>query len=359
MEGVLFMDYTNLSHVREKARERMKGFCGVYKVCDGDPSRLCQGIKYGEPIGMGGVGKGLSFTVNVASLDRIKLKTRIISPHMEPDMRTRIYGQDLSLPAMPSSVSGTKASMGGSVSELKFAEAVLRGAKDAGTLGWIGNTSDEGQELAGIRGLETVGTGVTIFKPQSNPRLLELIDMAEKAGAVAVGVDIDGVGSTNWERHGKPVYRKSVKDLSELADSTDLPFIVKGVMSIDDAEAAMDAGVQGVDVSNHGGRALDSTRGVAEVLPEISARINHRVTITAGGGVRTGFDVMKLLALGADGVLLGRPVIRAAIGGGAAGVKSHFDYIGSDLRRGMILTSTNSVKEVDRNILDSCSVCEK
>ena len=342
----------DITEVRKKARERMKGICGVYQICDGDLSRLCQGIKYGKPIGMGGVGKGLSFEANVKALDRIKLKTRLITQHREPDMTSQLYGVNISLPVMTSSVSGVKASMGGSMSELEFAEAVLQGALDSDTLGWIGNTSDEGEETTGVEALENVGRGIAIFKPQGNKRLLELIGMAEKAGAIAVGVDIDGVGSTNWERHGKAVYRKSVEDLNELADSTDLPFIVKGVMSVEDALDAMDAGIQGIDVSNHGGRALDSTKGVAEVLPMISKAVDGNITITAGGGVRTGFDVMKMIALGADGVLLGRPVIRAAIGGGSNGVKKHFDYIRSDLRRGMIQTSSNTVEEITERILD-------
>lgn len=345
-------DERDLSDVRKRARERMKGICGVYQICDGDLSRLCQGIKYGKPIGMGGVGKGLSFDANVQALDRIKLRTRLITPHLEPDMSTKIFGVDLSLPAMPSSISGVKASMGGSLKEIDFAKSVLKGAKDSGTLGWIGNTSDVGEETTGIEAVKSVGGGVTMFKPQGNKRLHELINMAEEAGAIAVGVDLDGVGSTNWERHGKPVYRKSVNELEELSDSTDLPFIAKGIMSVEDALDALDAGVRGIDVSNHGGRALDSTRGVAEVLPEIVKAVENRVTITAGGGVRTGFDVLKMLALGADAVLLGRPMIRAAIGGGPAGIQKHFDYIRSDLRRGMIQTSSNNVDEITERILD-------
>jgi isopentenyl diphosphate isomerase/L-lactate dehydrogenase-like FMN-dependent dehydrogenase len=179
-----------------------------------------------------------------------------------------------------------------------------------------------------------------------------LIKLAEDAGAIAVGVDLDGVGSTNWERAGKPVYRKTTSELQELVDSTELPFIAKSIMSVVDALSAVDAGVSGIDVSNHGGRILDSTRGVAEVLLEIVAAVSGKVTITAGGGVRTGFDVLKMLALGANGVLIGRDIVRSVMGGGAEGVKLHFNYLRSDLRRGMLLTSCNSIKNINDNILD-------
>jgi isopentenyl diphosphate isomerase/L-lactate dehydrogenase-like FMN-dependent dehydrogenase/rubredoxin len=342
----------NLTEVRKNAQNKIRGICSVNKVCDGDPKRMCMGQHYNEPIGFGGVGKGLSFTENIKALDKIKLKTRLISEHKMPDMTTNLYAHEISIPVMASSLSGVKASMGGSISEEDFAYAVLQGSKDAGTLGWIGNTADEGKELAGVESIRKVGLGIPIFKPQQNDKLITLIKLAEDVGASAVGVDLDGVGSTNWERMNKPLFRKSVAELTELSDSTELPFIVKGIMSVHDALDAVDAGVAGIDISNHGGRALESTRGVAEVLPEIVGSIKGKAVITSGGGVRTGFDVLKILALGADGVLLGRDIIRAAIGGGPAGVKLHFEYILKDLQRGMILTSCNSIEEINERIID-------
>ena len=98
-----------LGQAREKARERLKGICTVNKVCDGGPGRFCQGQKFGAPIGLGGTGKGLSFTVNVQAIDDVKLKTRLIGPHFEPDLSTTLFGSDISMPFLPSSMSGVKA----------------------------------------------------------------------------------------------------------------------------------------------------------------------------------------------------------------------------------------------------------
>jgi isopentenyl diphosphate isomerase/L-lactate dehydrogenase-like FMN-dependent dehydrogenase len=342
-----------LNRVREMSREKLKGICTVNKVCDGAPGRFCQGQKFGKPIGLGGTGKGLAFTANVDALDRVRLKTRLIGPHFEPDMTTKLFGETLSIPVLPSSMSGVKASMGDCMAEVDFASAMLEGAADAGTLGMVGNTSDEGQELAGVEALKRVGHGILIFKPQANGRLIELMAMAEEAGAAAVGVDLDGVGSTHWERAGKPVFRKSVDDLRELVGATKLPFMAKGIMCVEDARDAVEAGVAAIDVSNHGGRALDATPGVAEVLPPIAEAVGGKVTVTAGGGVRTGFDVVKMLALGADAALVGRPMLRAALGGGPRGVKLHMDYLRSELRRGMLLTGSPDTGSIDDGVLDA------
>jgi isopentenyl diphosphate isomerase/L-lactate dehydrogenase-like FMN-dependent dehydrogenase/rubredoxin len=341
-----------LLDVRKNALEKLKGICTVNKVCDGQPIRFCMGQKYGAPLGLGAAGKGLAFTANVQALDKIKLKQRLITDHAEPKLGTTIFKKEISLPIMASSLSGVKASMGGKLTEKEFAYSVLKGCLDFGTIGFIGNTSDDNQELTGVQMVKEVGSGIPIFKPQKNERLLQLIKMAEESGAVAVGVDLDGVGSTNWERAGKPVYRKNMIELRELVDSTELPFIAKSIMSVADAEAAVDAGVAGIDVSNHGGRILDSTLGVAEVLPKIVKAVQGKVTITAGGGVRTGFDVLKMLALGANGVLIGRDIVRAAIGGGVAGVKLHLGYLKSDLRRGMLMTSCNRIEDIDQKIIE-------
>jgi 4-hydroxymandelate oxidase len=341
-----------LEIVRQRAQARMKGICSVNKVCDGNPNRMCQGQKYGRPIGFGGAGKGLGFTANIAALDRIYLRPRLVREHAEPDMGLEMFGRSVQIPIMASSLSGVKASMGGSVGEREFAESVLGGCADAGTIGFIGNTADEGQELAGVQAVRAVGTGIPIFKPQSNKRLLELIKMAEDAGATAVGVDLDGVGSTNWERAGKPLYRKSASDLRELVDSTELPFVAKGILSAEDALDASDAGVKFIDVSNHGARSLDSTRGVAEVLPLIARDVGDRMTVTAGGGVRTGFDVLKMLALGAKAVLVGRDIARAAIGGNRDGVRLHLEYLRDDLRRAMIMTGCDALGDIDGRVIE-------
>jgi isopentenyl diphosphate isomerase/L-lactate dehydrogenase-like FMN-dependent dehydrogenase len=122
-------------------------------------------------------------------------------------------------------------------------------------------------------------------------------------------------------------------------------------MSIDDATKVVDSGAKALDVSNHGGRVLDYGQGVAEVLPDIVDEYKGKITIMADGAVRTGFDVLKLIALGADVALIGRPLARMAIAGGSSAVKMYFKYVKSDLKRAMMMTGCNSIQEITRNIL--------
>ena len=117
---------------------------------------------------------------------------------------------------------------------------------------------------------------------------------------IAVGVDLEGAGSTYWNASNKPVYRKSEEEITDLVDSTEKPVIFKGIMSIEDAVKVLDSGAGACYISNHGGRVLDGGQGMADVLPEIANEISGKIPIMADGAVRTGFDVLKVLALGAD-----------------------------------------------------------
>ena len=132
---------------------------------------------------------------------------------------------------------------------------------------------------------------------------------------------------------------------------TSIPFIVKGIMTREDAEACYAAGVDGIVVSNHGGRALDHVPGTAEVLPGIADVVGGKMAIFVDGGIRSGVDVLKMLALGADAVLIGRPIAIGAVGGQAEGVELILRKIADELRAAMVLTGTEDVAGVRRNVI--------
>jgi len=144
---------------------------------------------------------------------------------------------------------------------------------------------------------------------------------------------------------------KTPAEIKELVQSTQLPFILKGIMTPEEAELAVEAGARAIVVSNHGGRVLDHTPGAAEVLPAIAQRVKGKAIIFADGGVRSGADVLKLLALGADAVLVGRPLVIGAFGGGQEGVAFLLNKMKGELVQTMLLTGTASVKSVARDIL--------
>ena len=342
----------SLEIVRDRARKKLQGICAVYPVCDGKGNNICQREAYGKPIGFGGAGSGASFTANVAALTQWRLKTRLVGEHFEPATHLTFCNRDLSMPIMGASTGGISR-YNEAITEIDFCRATIRGCREAGTLTWRGDswfyTLENSPALDTLEKEE--GSGIPIFKPRAQSVLKKFIERAEQAQCPAVGVDLDGCGSTIMARHGQPVFRKSTRDLQELVECTTLPFIAKGIMSPEDAEACVEAGVSIIAVSNHGGRVLDHTPGVAEVLPGIVDRVGGKVTITADGGVRTGYDVLKMLALGADAVLLGRDIIRAAIGAGTVGVRLHMERMHKTLKQAMLMTGCLDLSSVNKNIL--------
>ena len=341
-----------LEDVRAQAREKLKGICAVYPVCDGAPDRICQRENYGKAIGLGGAGLGGSFRANVEALARVRLHTRVVGDDFVPDTSFDFFGVRLSMPILGASTSGMSA-YNNAVTEEDFCRATLVGCREAGTMSFRGDTFfyDENRHFALTSISEEGGRGVPIFKPRDQKVLLRLLEQAAALGVPALGVDLDGHGSTNFARAGKAVHRKSVAEIRELASATGLPFIAKGIMHPDDAEACADAGVAAVVVSNHGGRVLDSTPGTAEMLPLIAERVGHRVMVLADGGVRNGYDVLKMLGLGARAVLIGRDLIRAGIGGGTEGVRLQMEQHGKVFRQAMRMTGCPSLAEIGPGVL--------
>jgi L-lactate dehydrogenase (cytochrome) len=140
-------------------------------------------------------------------------------------------------------------------------------------------------------------------------------------------------------------------DLQWIRDEWNGPMIIKGILDADDARDAKAFGADGIVVSNHGGRQLDGALSTARALPAIAAAVKGELTIFADSGVRTGLDVIRLLALGADGVLIGRAFIYALAVGGAAGVRNLLAILEKDMRTSMVLTGVKSVREIDGRIL--------
>ena len=125
------------------------------------------------------------------------------------------------------------------------------------------------------------------------------------------------------------------------------PLVVKGILDPEDARRAADAGADGVMVSNHGGRQLDSVPSTARVLPEIADAVGDRIEILADGGVRTGLDVVKLIALGADAALIGRAWAWAVAAGGEEAVSRMLEGLRSDIDVALALTGRNGISDLD------------
>ena len=165
-------------------------------------------------------------------------------------------------------------------------------------------------------------------------------------------MDVDAAGLPFLKNMTPPAGSKSVAELAEIVKLAARPFIVKGVMTIKGALKAKEAGAAAIVVSNHGGRVLDQCPATAEVLPEIAEALKGSgVKILVDGGIRTGVDVFKALALGADAVLICRPFVTAVYGGGEEGVKCYIDKIAAELADTMQMCGAHSLAEITRDMV--------
>jgi isopentenyl diphosphate isomerase/L-lactate dehydrogenase-like FMN-dependent dehydrogenase len=344
-----------LEDVRIRAKEKLKGICMVYKDCDGAPSRFCQGQHYGRPLKIGGAGSGASFHNNWLALRKLQLKMNLIGKHIDPDTTMKCFGKQISMPIMAAPAAGIN-SFGGEdvITERDFCRAVVNGCNKAGTIGWRGDTYNYSMdETPGIEAIKDGGGGgVKIVKPRKQQDIIRFFQKAEQSNVSAVGVDIDGCDSYMMRTHNQEVFRKTPAELQELVKATSLPFVVKGIMCVEDAVIATEAGAAAIVVSNHGGRVLDSTPGTADVLEEIVQAVSSsKIMILVDGGIRTGYDVLKMLALGAKAVLVGRDIVRAAVGAGSEGVQLQMEYLQKTLTKAMRMTGCASLSQINRDIV--------
>lgn len=324
------MDYMEIV---EKGRRRMKEL-GVY-----------------DTYFTGAAETGASLRINREFFGAMRFKFNVIDT-VPASTETEIFGCKLRTPVMCAALS-TSAALD------KIADSMLvmlaRGVKEAGSLMFVGISSNEQLESVVETGVPTV----KIVKPYKKHELvIEKIEHAERVGVKAVGMDVDFImGGKNRDTlmRADAMGPKSSKDLKDFVSVTKLPFILKGILGKRDAEKALDIGAKCVVVSNHGGNVLDYAVHPLEVLPEIKATVEDRVKVLVDGGLRRGTDVLKALALGADGVLIGRLLLLGLAANLADGVRDIITAVNEELRRAMTLTGCGTLADVNQSILERSS----
>jgi isopentenyl diphosphate isomerase/L-lactate dehydrogenase-like FMN-dependent dehydrogenase len=338
-----------MQDARKKARDRVKSRCKVCPVCNGV---ACAG----DVPGMGGIGTGVSFQNNVTALAQQRLLMRVLHGANEPDTTMELWGRKLALPVLAAPVGSVSVNLGSDMSDADYATTLVRGCRAAGTLASVGDGLDAATFEKNISMIGDGGASVIAFiKPwAAREEIVTRLDMAVAAGISICGMDVDAAGLTVMRRRETPVSTQTPEALAQvvkLAHARGIKFIVKGVMAEDEAVIAADAGADAVLVSNHGGRVLDHSPGTAEVLPDIADAVGGRVVVMMDGGVRTGADVLKALALGAHLTLICRPVVVAVHGDEQNGVVKYFAQLQDELAQAMRLTGCGNLAAVSRRVL--------
>ena len=331
--------------ILQQARQTLDGVCSVCPVCDGKACR-------GRIPGVGGKGSGRSFTVCREFLDSVHLNMDVIHPHFEADTSIELFGRRFRYPFFAAPIGGMKLNYGGRISEEAYVEAVTAGTRAAGTFAWTGDGPDEAIFQTTLPFIAAAdGAVIPTIKPWTQEKCIARIREIEAAGAMAFAMDIDSAALINLKLMGKPVFTKSTGELRELVEATALPFIPKGIMTPSAAVRCAEAGCYGIVVSSHGGRVMEDAPAPASQLREIRRAVGASLKIFVDGGVRTGADVLKCLALGADAVLVGRPYAIAAHGGGAEGVQLLTQKLGAELAEAMLMTGCASLEEISGAVL--------
>lgn len=282
--------------------------------------------------------------VNSEFFKTVALKLRTIDTKAA-DTGTTLFGRELATPVIAAAMSVPRVS--GLENPL---QAWALGMKDAGSMMGVGISSS--QDFS-----EVMKTGAPVYrisKPfRDRKKIADEMKEAEALGAAAVGTDIDFVlGGKMAEKifADTPMAPFASEELADLKKETKLPFIIKGILHEQDAEKCMRIGADAIVVSNHRAMVLDHCVHCLEVLPAIRSIAGPKVTILADGGFMRGTDVLKAMALGADGVLIGQAILLAFFADGRQGVKDMVGEITAQLQRAMTLTGCRDVKSIDESI---------
>lgn len=336
----------SFQEISKKAKERFAGMCHVCPECNGE---ACKGLIPG----MGGIGNGAAFIRNCRDFKNILIHTRMIHPVKEPDTSCEFLDTKLKLPLLAAPITGCDINMGNQITELEYDEELVIGAKNSGILAFVGDGAQPYLYQTGLRAIQNAqGHAGAIFKPRRNQQdIIMRIEEAQKVGTKMIGIDIDAAAFITMKMIGQEVSTKTVDELKELADTSDVPFCVKGIMTAGDALCAIDAGVKYLIISNHGGRITQNQPSSISVLPEIKKAVGNKAKLILDGGIRSGEDIFKALALGADYCMIGRPFATAVLGGGREAVKLLVEKYTAELQKIMLLTGAAKIQDITTDMV--------
>ena len=268
------------------------------------------------------------------------------------DTSFELFGHKVALPVFAAPVGAMQLHYGDKYDDLAYNDILVTACAQAGIAAFTGDGTNPAVMEAAAEALKkNGGCGVPTVKPWNMDTIRQKMELVKAADPFAIAMDIDAAGLPFLKNLTPPAGSKTVEELKEIAAMAGKPFILKGIMTVNGALKALEAGASGIVVSNHGGRVLDQCPATAEVLPAIVDAVGGKMTVLVDGGIRTGMDVFKALALGADAVLIGRPFVNMVYGGGAEGVQVYVDKLKAELADTMAMCGAHSLSDIKRSMI--------
>lgn len=334
-----------VEQILQKSRENMNDLCKSCPVCNG---RACRNTIPGP----GAKGSGTVAIRNYDAWKNIHLVMDTICENTPVSTQTNLFGHTFRLPVFAGPVGAVSMHYGDAYVDQTYNKVLVKACKDAGIMAFTGDGMDDQIMIGATQNIkENDGIGVPTIKPWAKEMVVEKLKLAKEADALAIAMDIDAAGLPFLKGFVPPAGRKNVKELKEIVQEIDVPFIVKGILSVKGALKAKEAGASCIVVSNHGGRVLDDTPATADVLEEIVQAVGKDMTILVDGGIRSGQDIFKALALGADGVLIARPFVNMIYGAQEEGVKTLVDQLEQELIDTMEMCGASTIQEITRDMI--------
>ena len=323
----------------------MGNLCKLCKVCDG---RACRNTIPGP----GAKGTG---DVAIRNFDkwrdvRVNMDTLVEKKQISTDFE--LFGRSFSAPIFAGPIGAVRMHYSDEYDDRSFNKVLIKACIEAGIAAFTGDGMDDDQMVSGCEAVkEADGRGIPTIKPWNLEMIKKKIELTKEANAFAVAMDIDAAGLPFLKNFTPPAGSKSVEQLREIVELLDVPFIVKGIMTPKAALKAKEAGASAIVVSNHGGRVLDQCPATAEVLEDIVKAVDGSMKIFVDGGIRTGVDVFKALALGADAVIIARPFVSSVYAGAGEAVKELAEKLKHELEDTMAMCGAYSLEDISRDMV--------
>ena len=336
----------NYSEVLENARKNIGPKCRVCPVCNG--------LGCGNTLpGPGSKGPGNGANDNYNAWRRIKLNMDTIVPNTEIDTSAELFGRKLAFPLLTAPIGSIRLQFNPTDDVRDFNEQCMAACESRGIMHFYSSGLGGSSHESAIKSRIAHGNaGVPVINPEADE---EIISQMNKCNAeqspLAISVVVDSAGLPHLKQCNGTGGTKSVEQLRMLKQAAGVPLVVKGVMTAKSALKAVEAGADGIVVSNHGGRVLSDTPATAEVLAEIADAVAGKATIIVDGGIRSGVDMFKAYALGADFCMICRPVLISYYGGGQEGMECYFDKLRDELVDTMYMCGARSISEITRDMI--------